>query len=113
MRRHYSVSGKGVIVRSGPELESPVVATLARGARVCGATESLLVGTKRRLRVDGPWGTGWCAARLLEAGALAEGAAALLAAALRLPPMPEAYPCELHVARPVTERRSVATVAMG
>mmetsp|Transcript_11818 Transcript_11818/g.36419 ORF Transcript_11818/g.36419 Transcript_11818/m.36419 type:complete len:110 (+) Transcript_11818:250-579(+) len=109
MRRRYTVRGKkGLLVRAGPALDSEVVATLPAGSEVIGATTSEFADDRRRLRIQEPV-QGWCAPRLLETGDVVEG----FEDELGLPPRPDDYPCTLHVPRPVTERRAVATVAMG
>ena len=111
VRRRYTVVGKrGVVVRAGVELDSPVVARLPRGTVVEGDASSSVPARPggARLRVAG----GWCAARLVAPGPLVGGCAPL-AASLGLPPRPEGYACDLEAAPPPHERLEVATVALG
>ncbi|KAH8046333.1 peptide-methionine (S)-S-oxide reductase [Aureococcus anophagefferens] len=108
VRRRYTVVGKrGVVVRAGVELDSPVVARLPRGAVVEGDASSSVPARpgrpprRRRLVRGAPRRAGPARRRVRAARGVARPAAAA-----------EGYLCDLEAAPP-HERLEVATVALG
>ena len=112
----YRVRAKnGAIVRKGVELDSDVVGEpLAVGTEISVEDASTNSRGVERLRIKQP--SGWVSRKVVEAMAAPAAAASRKSdprTELGLGPMPPGHPCPPQPIGALSDRRNVATMAMG